>query len=151
MAKTISKATKAPAKHKTSRSKARRSKSIIFDTITLEGGLVSSAMLARVAAREATAQTDADYGVPKGLTLRDEIARYFRIGAALFKDFAASPTPSASAAVSFMVGLLGQVFGFTDVEARHDEPIRASRSKPGRSRSCGRRPATRQGRPNRKR
>jgi hypothetical protein len=61
----------------------------------------------RLAAREATAQSDGDYGVPKGLTLRDEIARYFRIGAALFKDFAASPTPSVAAAISFMEGLLG--------------------------------------------
>jgi len=122
VAKTTSKTSTATTKHKTSHSKAKRSKSIIFDTITLEGGLVSSVMLARVAAREATAQSDADYGVPKGLTLRDEIARYFRIGAALFKDFAASPTPSAAAAISFMEGLLGQVLGFTDVEARHDNP-----------------------------
>ena len=113
---------KAPVKHKNSNSKSRRSKSIIFDTITLEGGLVSSVMLARVAAREATAQSDADYGIPKGLTLRDEIARYFRIGAALFKDFAASPTPSAAAAVSFVEGLLGQVLGFADLEALHDNP-----------------------------
>ena len=122
MAKTTSKATKAVSKHKIFHPKSRRSKSIIFDTITLEGGLVSSVMLARVAAREATAQSDADYGVPKGLTLRDEIARYFRIGAALFKDFAASPTPSAAAAVSFVEGLLGQVLGFADLEALHDNP-----------------------------
>jgi hypothetical protein len=78
-------------------------------------------MLARIAARGAANQTEADYAVPKGLTLRDEIARYFRIGAALFKDFAASPTPSAGAALSLMDGLLSQVFGFTDVEARRDE------------------------------
>ena len=120
MAKTSSKAIKAPTKHKSSHSKSKRSRSIIFDAITLEGGLVSSVMLARVAAREAPAQSDADYGVPKGLTLRDEIARYFRIGAALFKDFAASPTPSTAAAISFMEGLLGQVLGFTDVELRKD-------------------------------
>ena len=118
MPKTTSKATKATAKHKISHSKARRSKSITFDTITLEGGLISSVMLARVAAREATAQSDADYCVPKGLTLRDEIARYFRIGAALFKDFAASPTPSAAAAISFTEELLGQALGFADIEVR---------------------------------
>jgi len=90
-------------------------------------------MLARIAARGAGNQTEADYAVPKGLTLRDEIARYFRIGAALFKDFAASPTPSARAAFSLMDGLLGQVFGFTDVEARRDEgqPI-ALEAKKGR-------------------
>jgi hypothetical protein len=120
VAKTSSK-TKAPTKHKGSHSKSKRSRSIIFDTITLEGGVVSSVMLARVAAREAPAQSDADYGVPKGLTIRDEIARYFRIGAALFKDFAASPAPSAAASISFMEGLLGQVLGFTDLEMRKEQ------------------------------
>jgi hypothetical protein len=80
-------------------------------------------MLARIAARGAGNQTEADYAVPKGLTLRDEIARYFRIGAALFKDFAASPTPSAAAAVSLMEGLFSQVLGFTDVEARRHEGL----------------------------
>lgn len=97
--------------------KSRRSASVVFDTITLEGGLLSSAMLARIAARGAGHQSEADYGVPKGLTLRDEIARYFRIGAALFKDFSASLTPSAAATVSFMEGLLTHVFGFTEVKA----------------------------------
>jgi hypothetical protein len=96
--------------------KSRRSASVVFDTITLEGGLLSSAMLARIAARGAGHQSEADYGVPKGLTLRDEIARYFRIGAALFRDFTASSTPSATAAVSFTEGLLTQVLGFTEVK-----------------------------------
>ena len=90
-------------------------------------------MLARIAARGAGNQTEADYAVPKGLTLRDEIARYFRIGAALFKDFAASPTPSAGAAVSLINGLLSQVLGFTDVEARrHEGPPVALEAKKGR-------------------
>ena len=90
-------------------------------------------MLARIAARGAGNQTEADYAVPKGLTLRDEIARYFRIGAALFKDFAASPTPSAGAAVTLVEGLLGQVLGFTDLEAHRDEgqPV-ALEAKKGR-------------------
>jgi hypothetical protein len=97
----------------------RRSNATVFDTITLEGGLISSAMLAKVAARGAGTQSEADYGVPKGLTLRDEIARYFRIGAALFQDFAASPTPSAGATIAFAEALLGQVLGFSDL--RHED------------------------------
>jgi len=72
-------------------------------------------MLAKIAARGAGSQSEADYGVPKGLTLRDEIARYFRIGAALFQDFAASPTPSAGATIAFAEALLGQVLGFSDL------------------------------------
>ncbi len=90
-------------------------------------------MLARIAGRGAGSQTEADYGVPKGLTLRDEIARYFRIGAALFKDFDASPTPSAGAAVSLIEGLFRQVLGFTDVEAcRRDGHAVAIEAKKGR-------------------
>lgn len=126
---------KTTAKHSTNAkaSRARRSSSVVFDTITLEGGLISSAMLARIAARGAGDQTEADYAVPKGLTLRDEIARYFRIGAALFKDFAASPTPSAGAAISLMEGLFGQVLGFTDVEVhRHGGHPVALQAKKGR-------------------
>ncbi len=114
---------KKTAAHKSTNIKAtrsRRSKSVIFDTITLEGGLISSAMLARIAARDAGNQSEADYNVPKGLTLRDEIARYFRIGAALFKDYSASPTPSATAVLTFMDGLLRQVLGFTEIEAEHN-------------------------------
>lgn len=94
--------------------KARRSASVVFDGITLEGGLISSAMLARIAARGAGNQAEADYAVPKGLTLRDEIARYFRIGAALFKDFTASASPSLEATSTFVNALLVQVLGFSD-------------------------------------
>jgi len=57
-----------------------RTFALAADTITIEGALIAPAMLARVAAREAEGQSDADYKIPKGLTLRDEIARYFRIG-----------------------------------------------------------------------
>lgn len=55
---------------------ARLRKAVLaFDAITLEGSLISPAKLAEVAARKATEQTDADYHIPKGLTLKDETAR----------------------------------------------------------------------------
>ncbi len=115
MAETTKKTTRKTAKTSGAKSgKSRRSASLIFDTITLEGGLLSSAMLARIAARGAGHQSEADYGVPKGLTLRDEIARYFRIGAALFKDFTASSAPSLTATIAFTEGLLSQVLGFNE-------------------------------------
>jgi Eco57I restriction-modification methylase len=93
----------------------RKSVSALFDAITLEGGLISPAMLTRIAARNAGGQFEADYGVPKGLTLRDEIARYFRIGQAQFKELFASPTPSRNATIGFVDSLLRDVFGFSDV------------------------------------
>ncbi len=93
----------------------RKSASALFDAITLEGNLISPAMLARIAAREAGSQTEADYSVPKGLTLRDEIARYFRIGQALFAELFAGPTPSTGATIAFVEALMRDVFGFSDV------------------------------------
>lgn len=111
---TRKKATSSKATTSARTGKSRRQASVVFDTITLEGGLLSSAMLARIAARGAGHQNEADYGIPKGLTLRDEIARYFRIGAALFQDFAASPTPSQQATASFIKDLFAQSLGFTD-------------------------------------
>src|SRR6266404_3254575 len=93
----------------------RKSAASLFDSITLEGNLISPAMLAHIAAREAGNQAETDYGVPKGLTLRDEIARYFRIGQALFAGLFASPTPSKSASISFVESLMREVFGFSDV------------------------------------
>jgi hypothetical protein len=73
-------------------------------------------MLAQIADRKAGSQTEADYVIPKGLAARDEIARYFRIAAALFKDFNASPNPSAESTVEFTQTLLRDVFGFSDIE-----------------------------------
>jgi hypothetical protein len=95
--------------------RTRKSASALFDAIILEGNLITPAMLTRIAAHEAGAQSEADYSVPKGLTLRDEIARYFRIGQALFKDLFASATPSTSATSNFSEALLRDVFGFSDL------------------------------------
>ncbi len=93
-----------------------KSQPFAFDAITIEGGLISPVMLARVSTREAGEQTEADYAVPKGLTVRDEIARYFRIGQALFREAFATPTPAIAKTVSFTEDLLRDVFGFRDIK-----------------------------------
>ncbi len=95
--------------------RTRKSASALFDAITLEGNLITPAMLARIADHDAGAQAEADYNVPKGLTLRDEIARYYRIGQALFKELFASATPSTAATANFVEALLRDVFGFSDI------------------------------------
>ncbi|HEY8594853.1 MAG TPA: N-6 DNA methylase [Devosiaceae bacterium] len=93
----------------------RKTPSLAFDALSVEGSLIAPAMLSRIALREADGQKEADYQVPKGLTLRDEIARYFRIGQVLSQDLNASATPSVAAAHKFAQDLLQQVFGFHDV------------------------------------
>jgi hypothetical protein len=98
-----------------SRSRGGRRSGLTFDAISVEGALIAPAMLARIAQHQADAQKDADYNIPKGLTLRDEIARYFRIGQAMFRELTVSETPSTSATVKFVEQLLREVFGFADI------------------------------------
>jgi hypothetical protein len=88
---------------------------LAFDAIAVEGALISPPMLARIAQRQAGGQTEADYEIPKGLTLRDEVARYFRIGQAMFIELMVSETPSAAATVNFVEKLMRDVLGFADV------------------------------------
>ena len=80
---------------------------------------MSSAKFAAVAERKAEEQnkTMPITTSPRGLTLRDETARYFRIGQALFRDLHASSTPSRHKTIEFTEELLRDVFGFTDVQA----------------------------------
>lgn len=96
-------------------SRSPRAFNLAADAITVEGALIAPAMLARVAAQEAEGQSNADYKIPKGLTLRDEIARYFRIGQALFTELHANPTPSTDKTVAFVEALFRDVFGFADM------------------------------------
>jgi hypothetical protein len=93
-----------------------RKSELAFGAITLEGSLISPAKLAEVADRKAGEQSDADYHIPKGLTLRDETARYFRIGQALFRELFAGNHPSQQATIRFTRELLRDVFGFADID-----------------------------------
>jgi hypothetical protein len=97
------------------RNRTRRAAALAFEAVTVEGALIAPAMLARIAQHQAGAQVEADYHVPKGLTLRDEIARYFRIGQALFAELMASKTASHAATVGFVEKLLRDVLGFAGV------------------------------------
>ena len=69
---------------------ARRSTSqLAYHAIRIEGGLIPADELARLTTLQApdkTEQTESHYGVPKGLKLRDEIARFWRIAQNLWAD-----------------------------------------------------------------
>ena len=93
---------------------------LAFEAISIEGGLLSPDWLARVAQLQAANQTDADYAVPKGLNLRDEIGRYWRMAQANWKDFASGQAAGADArllAERFVVALLRDSFGFASLAA----------------------------------
>jgi hypothetical protein len=86
-----------------------------FEALTIEGALIAPAMLAKIANQQAEAQKEADYGIPKGLTLRDEIARYFRIGQAIYADYTKTQTQLAIVTIKLTEALLRDVFGFSDL------------------------------------
>lgn len=93
----------------------------VRDTIfRLEGGLLPPDLLNQLDALQLPGRQPADYHIPKGLGLRDEIGRYWRIAQALWATFdaqrqrrdLADPTVSSQ---RWLSDLLGQVFGFSDL------------------------------------
>ena len=63
---------------------------LAYTAIRIEGGLIPAEELTRLttgAAPEATEQTESHYDIPRGLKLRDEIARHFKIAQHLWQDF----------------------------------------------------------------
>jgi hypothetical protein len=74
-----------------------------------------------VAQLQAGQQAEADYRIPKGLSLRDEIGRYWRIAQAHWQEFAAGRQRVGDGARAlalserFVQGLLTDAFGFTSL------------------------------------
>ncbi len=91
---------------------------LTFDALSIEGGLLGAEWLGKVAQLEATAQTPTDYRVPKGLHMRDEIARSWRIAQACFQELEAGRASGGDArtlAERFVDALLREAFGFTSI------------------------------------
>src|SRR5690606_15124850 len=95
---------------------------LAFEAIAIEGGLLSPDWLARAAQLEAGGQGEADYRIPKGLNLRDEIGRYWRIAQALWAELvsgrqAAGEDEDKNRALAerFATTLLRDCFGFASI------------------------------------
>ena len=95
----------------------------------MEGGLLPADLLNQLDALRLPGQQPSDYAIPKGLTLRDEIGRYWRIAQAQWTSFdgkrqredLSDPTATAQ---RWMEDLLNQVFGFSDlISAGHARVI----------------------------
>lgn len=84
------------------RKKRRRAREIQlgFEAITIEGGLLSPEWLSRVAQLNAGMQGESDYRIPKGLNLRDEIGRYWRIAQAHWNEFSSGRSAKADGTFS---------------------------------------------------
>ena len=78
--------------------------------------LVAPAMVASIDRRQASEQTEEDYRIRKGLTIREEISTAFRVGQSHFDAFAKLATPSVEATRRFIRAFLQETFGFDDLE-----------------------------------
>lgn len=89
-------------------------------TLTLEGGLFLSDQLEKAALGSAQWQTEADYGTPKGLKLKDDYSRAFQIACAQWKHFAAqlerTDVDAAALTHTFVQELLRDVFGYANLQ-----------------------------------
>src|SRR5690606_33064072 len=99
---------------------ARRRENTSFSAIRVEGGILPPEFLNSVAALEAKHQTGADYGLTRSLTLKDELARYWRIANDLYTAYAerrerADLNPIKVGIESWLVPLLREVLGFDDL------------------------------------
>lgn len=90
----------------------KRLADIGFSAITIEGGLISPDQVVKVASTTPDQKTAAEYSCPKGVSLRDEITRYFQIGKAIWKSFASIETPTQQLTEAFVEELLNSAFGF---------------------------------------
>lgn len=100
------------ARIKTRLRSSRRTLRLDFAALEIVGALLTPDIVARIAAFEAIDQDENSYGVPPGLKLRDEIARYFRVGEALWHNFTTLQNQSPFASERFVRDLLRQCFGF---------------------------------------
>lgn len=116
------------AKRKT---RARQAQ-LAFDALSIEGGLLSPEWLSKVAQLQAGSQSESDYRIPKGLNLRDEIGRYWRIAQAHWTDFVQGRNANADGkalTARFVTSLLREAFGFASLAAIEPMVI-ADRSYP---------------------
>jgi hypothetical protein len=97
---------------------SRRAVRLDFGGIEIVGGLLTPDIVERIAKFEAHGQDVDSYRVPPGLKIRDEIARYFRIGEALWARFDAARATGNARSETFALDLLRQCFGFDTMKDR---------------------------------
>jgi N-6 DNA Methylase len=88
---------------------------LAFEALSIEGGLLSPEWLSKVAQLQAGTQAEADYRILRGLNLRDEIGRYWRIAQAHWAEFKAgreAKVDPIATSERFVLALLRDVFGF---------------------------------------
>jgi len=97
-----------------------------YPAIQVEGGLFTVEHVRKVAKAEADKQSSADYELPAGIELKEEIGRSFRIATALWKDFDSARQgegDKTQATVRFVGQLLKDCFGFSDIKTTEPKVV----------------------------
>jgi hypothetical protein len=97
-----------------------------YPAIQVEGGLFTVEHVRKVAKAEADKQSSADYELPAGIDLKEEIGRSFRIATALWKDFDSARQgegDKTQATVRFVAQLLKDCFGFSDIKTTEPKVV----------------------------
>ncbi len=79
---------------------ARSNKTLHYDAIRIEGGILPAEFLEQIGALTAPNQQEGDYQIPKGLKLRDEIGRFWRISIGLWEGWQSSQPENSDTAIS---------------------------------------------------
>lgn len=88
----------------------------LWPSLTIEGYLIAPAMLTQISNLEADTQKPESYRLRKGISIKDEISTAFRVGQAHYEDYKKTAKLSSQSTLSFMQGLLKEVFGYDDLE-----------------------------------
>jgi hypothetical protein len=108
-----------------SRPTKRNATQLAYTAIRIEGGLIPAEELNRLttlSTPEATEQTEAHYDIPRGLKLRDEIARAFKIAQGLWHTFQQQRArqdahPQDVTEFGWLLHLCRHVLGMADLKA----------------------------------
>lgn len=99
----------------------KRTTEQVFAALRIEGGILPAEFLQRVSALNAPSQREADYGISKGLNIKDEIGRYWRIASATWKDYRdqrlrEDRKPDTVGIHGWLLPLLTEVLGYRDLQ-----------------------------------
>lgn len=108
---------------------ARRRPQLGFEAISIEGGLLTSNFLAQVAELKAGRQTPEDYRVPRGLQIRDEIGRAWRIAEAHWRDVSL-PAAHQEGRERALLALLREACGWNSLKRLAQPVVIDQRSYP---------------------
>ena len=112
---------------------SRRAGRLEFAGIEIVGALLPPEIVTRIAAFELPEQSQEGYGIPLGLKLRDEIARYYQIATAHWERFRALRQGSPNASQQFVLEVLKSCFGFAEITDAKPAELAGRRFPIGRS------------------